>query len=229
MNRGGKFGYSMRKTKYPRTPHLPWSLGKSKDDESWLTAEPFFKKDIVITEKMDGENTTIYSDGTVHARSLDSQDHPSRHWIKAWAKEWQFFLPEDWRIVGENCYAEHSIHYNDLASYFLVFAIINEYDICLSWEEVENFCYILGLHTVPVLARTNTLDTTTIYNMQQLVASNQMEGYVVRLADSFPMWELNTSVAKYVRADHVQTDDHWLNKPVKKNGLSDAGIRNLSS
>lgn len=41
----------------------------------------FLKGPVVITEKMDGENTTLYRDG-LHARSLDSRHHPSRNWVK---------------------------------------------------------------------------------------------------------------------------------------------------
>ena len=41
-------------------------------------------EDLVITEKMDGENTTIHNGGTF-ARSPDSRYHPSRDWLKAFA------------------------------------------------------------------------------------------------------------------------------------------------
>jgi len=48
-----------------------------------------------------------------------------------------------------------------------------------------------------------------------------MEGYVVRLAESFPLGEKNTifqkSVAKMVRKGHVQTDKNWLQMPVTWN------------
>ena len=46
-----------------------------------------------------------------------------------------------------------------------------------------------------------------------------MEGYVVRLADSFDVGDFSKSIAKYVRAGHVQTDEHWLDKPMVKNEL----------
>jgi hypothetical protein len=36
-----------------------------------------------------------------------------------------------------------------------------------------------------------------------------MEGYVVRLADSFTADNFQHSVAKFVREDHVQTDEQW--------------------
>jgi len=42
--------------KYPRTPHLPWSEGASEDDIQLINAEMFEGKNVVVTEKLDGEN-----------------------------------------------------------------------------------------------------------------------------------------------------------------------------
>ena len=65
--------------KYPRTPHLPWSEGAAEDDIVSSDADMFTGMEVVVTEKLDGENTTMTSE-KVHARSLDSRDHPSRHY-----------------------------------------------------------------------------------------------------------------------------------------------------
>ena len=62
----------MDRIKYPRTPHFPWSPGATDDDKILQDLSVFDKQPVVITEKMDGENTTIYADGYIHARSLDS-------------------------------------------------------------------------------------------------------------------------------------------------------------
>lgn len=35
------------------------------------------------------------------------------------------------------------------------------------------------------------------------------EGIVMRITDSFPIIEFPRCVCKYVRANHVQTDEHW--------------------
>ena len=52
--------------KYPRTPHLPWSLGATNDDVKQRDLSHFVGKQVVVTEKMDGENTTLYND-YIHA------------------------------------------------------------------------------------------------------------------------------------------------------------------
>ena len=44
------------KIKYPRTFHLPWSPGATSDDKMLKSIEHFIGKEVVITEKMDGEN-----------------------------------------------------------------------------------------------------------------------------------------------------------------------------
>jgi hypothetical protein len=56
--------------KYPRTYHLPWSPGMTKDDRQIKSIDVFEGKDIVVTLKMDGENTNWYKD-YCHARSLE--------------------------------------------------------------------------------------------------------------------------------------------------------------
>ncbi len=48
---------------YPRTPHLPWSPGVAADDVRVADLSGLARREVVVTEKLDGENTTLYSDG----------------------------------------------------------------------------------------------------------------------------------------------------------------------
>lgn len=172
---------------------------------------------------MDGENTTMYSDH-IHARSLDSGHHESRSYVKQLHAAIKADIPEGWRICGENMYAKHSIHYTDLESYFMVFSIWDANNMCLSWEDTVIFTEILGLTTVPVLARgrwdalyTNLLESSRFqYFKDDLV---KREGFVVRNAGTFHFNDFQTNVAKYVRADHIQTDEHWMTQAIVKNEL----------
>ena len=61
----------MKYYKYPRTPHLPWSPGKTNDDKVLKDTSHFLGKEIVMSLKMDGEATTLYNNH-MHARSIDS-------------------------------------------------------------------------------------------------------------------------------------------------------------
>jgi len=63
--------------KYPRTWHVPWSEGMNDDDRLLPDMSSFEGRSVLVTEKMDGENTTMYRDH-IHARRVESGGHPSR-------------------------------------------------------------------------------------------------------------------------------------------------------
>ena len=205
----------MDRYKYPRTRHLPWSCGVSSDDLRSYNLSNFEGKEVVVTEKMDGENTTMYRDG-IHARSLDSSHHPSRNWVKALHGRIGWRTPEGWRICGENLYARHSIAYDQLPSFFMVFSIWASNNMCLSWDDTVAWAKMTDLVTVPEIER-------GIFNgdrLQSLIFdTNKIEGYVVRLASSFSYGDFDRSVAKWVRESHVQTDEHWMHKAVVPNQM----------
>lgn len=210
--------FASESVKYPRTPHLPWSEGASTDDILLDNAEMFEGMNVVVTEKMDGENTTMTFE-KVHARSLDSRDHPSRHWVKTLWSQMRYDIPQGMRICGENLYAQHSIPYEALPSYFLVFAIFDG-GVCLSWSETVEWCHLFGLRHVPVLY-VGPWDKTPI--MQCYSGKSQcggvQEGYVVRNAGSFSFGSFPRNVAKFVRKGHVQTGDHWMFQKMVPNRL----------
>lgn len=56
-------------------------------------------------------------------------------------------IPDDTHICGEYLYAEHSIHYNNLKDYFLMFSVWNK-DTCLSWNDTKEWTELLGLKLV---------------------------------------------------------------------------------
>jgi hypothetical protein len=175
----------------------------------------------VITEKCDGENTTFYRD-YLHARSLDYASHPSRDRVRALHAQIAHDIPEGWRVCGENLYAVHSIAYEALPAYFLVFSIWNDRNECLSWDDTILWAQLLGLQVVPVLYR-GTWDESTVRRRDrdgQSLLGGDREGYVVRLAASFHYRAFRRSVAKYVRANHVvHRDGHWTMRPVVPNHL----------
>ncbi len=205
--------------KYPRTYHLPWSPGKTNDDKTLRSTYHFTGQEVVVTEKMDGENTTIYRD-YIHARSLDGRHHPSRNWVKSLQATIGHRIPENWRICGENLYAKHSIGYTELPSYFMAFSCWNEDNICLDWDSTYQLCADLGLITVPVLWR-GIYDEDAVYECARGWNTEDHEGYVVRLAGEFHYDKFNMSVAKYVRANHVQSLDHWMHQQIVPNILVD--------
>jgi len=205
------------KEKYPRTPHVPFSEGATNDDKILLSLDHFYGKEVILSEKRDGENSSLKKEKTF-ARSLDSVDHPSRHWLKGqlWANI-RYDIPEDWRICGENLYAKHSIHYTDLKTFFEVFSIWNEKNVCLSYDDTVEWCQLFGLTMVPLMWR-GIFDEKVIRNIK--IDTTKQEGWVIRLADSFHFDDFYFSMAKWVRKGHVETDNHWMYEKVIPNILA---------
>lgn len=206
-----------RYVKAPRTLHLPWSEGRSEDDKVMHSLESFEGREVVVTIKMDGESTTMYSD-YLHARSIDGRHHPSRDYVKNLHASIAWRIPEDMRIVGENCFAKHSIGYDSLPSYFLGFHVWRGMT-CLSHDDTMAELDRLGLCSVDVIWR-GTFDESVIRQLCAELDPATQEGLVVRLADEFSYGDFRRSVAKYVRKDHVQTNDHWSLGKFEKNGLA---------
>ena len=150
-------------SKYPRTYHLPWSPGSTSDDKKldsqWFYTNGFAGSEIVISEKLDGENVS-FSKYDVYARS---HSVPTRSpWSRnLWENDgllWKIKdkIGENEYVYGENLFGEHSIHYNRLNNYFHMFAarhIDESNDYWYSWDDVELTAGILGVPTVPVLWR----------------------------------------------------------------------------
>lgn len=203
--------------KYPRTPHLPWSPGTTDDDRILHDLSHFDGKRVVITKKMDGENTTMYSN-YIHARSLDSRGGFDRDWVKTFWSGFAHNIPEGWRICGENLWARHSIAYENLPSYFMAFSVWNNDNICISWNDTLEYLELLSIQPVEVIYDGNW-DMGIVRSLDKTLNPELDEGFVVRLADSFHYDDFGTSVAKYVRKGHVQTGTHWRHQEIVPNGL----------
>ncbi|MEU3774136.1 RNA ligase family protein [Streptomyces sp. NPDC032472] len=202
------------RTHYPRTPHLPWSPGAAADDVRAGSLAGFAGREVVVTEKLDGENTTLYADG-LHARSLDSGHHPSRAWVKGLQSRIGAGIPAGRRICGENLYARHSLPYEDLDSWFYGFSVWDGEE-CLDWDETVRYLHGLGIPVPRVLWR-GVFDERALRRLRLDTA--RQEGYVVRTTDGFARADFGRCVAKWVRSGHVQTDTHWMYAAVVPNGL----------
>jgi hypothetical protein len=204
------------KIKYFRTFHLPWSLGNTSDDKVLASTEHFVGKEVIVTEKMDGENTTFMRD-CYYARSLDSASHESQSFARKFWSNIAYLIPKDFRIVLENCYAEHSIKYDSLDSYLYGLSVWDKNN-GLSWNDTLEYFDLLGITPAPILY-SGIWDEKLIKNIALDLDFTRQEGYVVRLASSFKHEDSNVSIAKFVRKNHVNTSTHWKNKIVNPNKL----------
>ncbi len=206
--------------KYPRTFHHPLSGGVQSDDKTASDIAWLDTTDVVVTEKMDGENTTLYADG-FHARSLDTTYHASRSWLAGFHAERAHLIPSDLRICGENLYACHSVKYDRLQSYFLGFSAWRN-ELCLSWADTMKTFASLNIIPAPTLFE-GRLNKDTLQTIIDGINTKTQEGFVIRRASSFDIKDFTNSVIKWVRPHHVQTDaEHWSKAPLVPNGLQEA-------
>ena len=207
--------------KYPRTFHLPWSPGGTNDDKRLERAGHLVGEPLTITVKMDGSNVCL-EQNAVYARSHNgSPSHPSFDMLKQLHAQIKHLIPEKAQIFGEWLYARHSIAYNDLPNYLMVFGVRHlDQNYWASWEEVEVWAEELGVPTVPVLATEKVFgseEDLRNYTLRQVRPDR--EGVVVRLFEEFLDDRFHMSVAKWVRFNHVQADDHWAHREMARNGL----------
>ena len=210
------------KSKYPRTYHVPWSPGSTSDDKKldalWFYSDDWAGSEIVITEKMDGEGV-CFTNYDVFARSHSA---PTRSpWSRnLWDNDgllWKIkdSISENEYVYGENLFGEHSIHYDKLPAYFFMFAFRSGH-FWYNWDTVVEMAEILGVPTVPVLWRGTIDNEVQLRNLVNKFMSEpstfgiEKEGCVIRKANAFTDEQgFEKNVCKYVRANHVQTDEHW--------------------
>lgn len=218
----------MDSPKYNRTFHFPWSPGATNDDKIATNLGHLIGNEIVITEKMDGSNTSLEADGCFARTHSGPPTHASFDGLKALHASIKYKIPESTQLFGEWCYAQHSIIYNELPGYFMLFNVryINPIEpLWASWEEVEMWGQELEVPTVPVLFKGTVSkeiqlqDLIESFMIQPSSHGGIREGVVARLSQGFSNTNFSQCVMKCVRANHVQTSEHWKDQEIVKNKL----------
>ena len=212
--------------RYPRTPHWPWSEKVHRDDSYHINPEFFVGKEVVITEKLDGGNTCLHA-GEVYARSVTSPSHDG--WMAMVRKNhaWKVSkLLKDMTFYGEDLYGIHSIEYDPMYEQdtFNLFSIRhNKMNVFFSWASIASYANQYGFRTVPVCFQGTFKSVEAItqwFKDNRPTPSSlgpEKEGFVMRTSWGFDADQFSTNVCKYVRNNHVQTDEHWTRnwKPCK--------------
>lgn len=216
----------MDSPKYNRTFHLPWSPGATSDDKIAKDISTILNQPIIITEKMDGSNTSLEAGGCYARTHASPPNHPSFNALKALHAQIKTQIDEGIQIFGEWCYALHSIPYNELPGFFLAFAVRDlKKESWLSWEDVELWASEISVPTVPVLFKGTVTSEEELKNITESLMNfdskcgGQREGVVVRLQSQFNNNDFASSVMKYVRANHIQSSDHWKTQEIVKNKI----------
>lgn len=230
-----------KRFRYPRTLHLPWSEHVTTDDKVMShkdVARAFQGKEVIVTEKMDGENLSMYHDYT-HARAINGRYHPSRSWVRNIHATIKDDIFEGWRICGENMYACHSIFYRNLETYLYVFAVFDSNNHCLNYDDMVEYIKAIDpngemLSLPPVLYRgewdeeqvKKCFTGKSFFEGSEDIHGRDVsqEGYVVRTIEGFDYPKscqgerlCFSQLAKFVREKHVISNEHWMHGEIVPN------------
>jgi hypothetical protein len=177
---------------------------------------------------MDGSNTSLESGGCFSRSHSGSPSHASFDGLKALHATIKYKIPNDMQFFGEWCFALHSITYEELPGYFMLFNVRDlgfTEVIWNSWDDVDLWSSELEVPTVPVLFRgivkseKELKELVESFMIQPSKCGGIREGVVVRVARTFYDFEFSQCVMKCVRANHVQTSEHWKDQEIIKNKL----------
>lgn len=216
--------------RFPSTPYLVHPLGVDVRDDKVLTdteREEFLAQPLHVEEKVDGQNLGISNGGDgLWFQARGSYVRPGgRHfrglatWIAPRQRRLISGLSDDLIIFGEWCAVKHSVYYDNLPDWFLVFDVY-EKPVGRFWEPDmrDALAEDLGLYTVPFLGAGHfDLDDLTGLLNQSRVGRDQMEGIVARTM----MADRPQRRAKIVRSEFVQQiDQHWMSGQYTMNRLA---------
>jgi hypothetical protein len=212
--------------KFPRIRHLPYSPGVGRDDLVGIPSALLGGTSCLISEKLDGSNVALTRDDVFARTHAHAPKHPSYDALKAIHAGIRHLIPEDHTVFCEWCWAVHSIQYDRLPNPPLfMLAVRREPRTWLSLQDREKIQEKLGIPRAPILWIGQFTDDEDLRMMVEWcmkappIYGPIREGVVVSCGAEFDDEEWNSRIAKWVRAGHVQTDEHWMTGPVRRQRL----------
>jgi len=223
--------------RFPHTPHLAWmGEGLPRDDKVFSPKEAavLLNADVVVEEKLDGANLgfSLSPEGELRAQNRGQYLHAPYTGQFARLPEWLLVhgdklrvalaehAPANLMLFGEWCAARHSLDYDHLPDWFLLFDV---YDRSRgrfwSTHRRNALSAALGLATVPQLleGRCTLSQLKDALNSQHSqFRQGTLEGVVVRRESA----EWCEARAKLVRPDFTQfIGKHWSRRRIEWNRL----------
>jgi ATP-dependent RNA circularization protein (DNA/RNA ligase family) len=220
--------------RFPHTPHIAWlGDGTPRDDKVLAKSEgeAFLAHTVVIEEKVDGANLgfSVGSDGVVRAqnrgqyllRPFTGQFARLNEWLAIHEESLFETLGESLILFGEWVAAVHSLEYQGLPDYLLVFDVYDRKEKRF-WSTVRRnaLASLLGLRTIHQLGaghyQLNVLKQM-IVTTPSAYRDGGCEGIYLRLEDQD--WLIDR--AKLVHPDFVQNiGEHWRSRSLSWNVLN---------
>jgi ATP-dependent RNA circularization protein (DNA/RNA ligase family) len=229
--------------RFPHTPHIAWlASGKPRDDKvlSPLEVKELLSGEVVVEEKLDGGNLgfSVSVDGLLQAQNRGQYLAPPFHGQFAKLKPWLSIheecmgeaLGSNLIAFGEWCAARHSLDYDGLPDWWLLFDIYDRTENRFwstarrnTWAQMHGFLTVPCLYTGAVTME--QLNQWVFRGLSKFREGN-LEGVVVRREDAF--W-LHMR-AKLVHPNFTQAiDNHWRSCSLAWNKLGTKIYLNASA
>lgn len=219
--------------RFPHTPHIDWlGEGMPRDDKVLDEAEiaSLLAQPLRVEEKLDGANLgiSLRDNGELRAQNrgqyllepFAGQFSRLNSWLAQHRYALTDHLSSDVIVFGEWCAARHSLDYDNLPDWFVVFDV---YDRSAQkfWSCARRnaLAETLGLAVVPTLYE-GTATVDELKNLLSSASSQYREGTpegIVMRQDSAQWCEAR---AKLVRADFAQSiEEHWRSRAIEWNDV----------
>lgn len=220
--------------RFPHTPHIAWlATGEPREDKvlSPEEAELLLAGNVVVEEKLDGANLgfSVSVDGVLRAQNrgqylpqpFQGQFVRLCPWLTAHEDKLFDALGSQLVAFGEWCAARHSLDYELLPDWWLVFDVYNR-TTRQFWSTARRNAWAadLGLVTVPRL-HAGHVDMRQlrewVNTKQSQFRKSNLEGLIIRRENG----DWLEQKAKLVRADFTQTiETHWRSRPLVWNRVT---------
>ena len=221
--------------RFPHTPHVAWlAEGEPRDDKvlSARDVAELLNGDVVVEEKLDGANLgfSLSADGGLRAQNRGQYLYAPHAGQFARLPEWLLLhgdklraaltehAPVDLMLFGEWCAARHSLNYDHLPDWFLLFDVYDRSQGRFwSTSRRNDLAATLSLATVPRLLE----GRFTLPQLKDALSSQHsqfrqgaLEGVVIRREST----EWCEARAKLVRPDFTQAiGEHWSKRRIEWN------------
>ena len=201
--------------RFPQTPHLAWlGQGEPRDDKVLAPAQvaDLLRAEVRVEEKMDGANLgfSLSPDGELRAQNRGQYLHTAL----------ALQVDAGLMLFGEWCAARHSLDYDQLPDWFVLFDV-SERAAGRFWSSTRRNALAAecGLTTVPTLHQ----GQRSLADLKAMLSEcpsryrpGTLEGVVVRKEGA----DWCDARAKLVRSDFTQTiTEHWSRRRLEWNQL----------
>lgn len=220
--------------RFPHTPHITWLAPGTPRDDKVLRPDEVTKllaSKVVIEEKIDGANLgfSIGPDGSLRVQNrgqfltqpFSGQFERLNSWMNTHQERLFDVLTESLIVFGEWCAARHSLDYDQLTDWWVMFDVYDT-EVKRFWSTTRRnkLAAALCVSVVPCLFRGRT-NMTQLHDLTLGARSSfrkgNVEGVIVRKEDALWLQER----AKLVRPDFAQAiTQHWRNRVLEWNRIA---------